>query len=648
MQKRVFDLSSLPWSVAGYDPHSWRRDTCVEIGASIQADVPAVTARVPGSVQHALRSAGILPDWNMGLNARQCEWVENRHWIYETVLPNDWFEPGRRFRLHFAGLDHSGWIRWNDDEVLAFRNSHLPYPVEVSPDLRREGQRLQVVFDCPPRWLGQFGFTSRMTDWKPRFNYRWDWTCRLVQVGIWDEVRLESIGQGEIGDAAARTDYDPDAGRGALTVRGRPDGPGDGRLRAVLSRGDTIVRRETVALGEFERNGVNWTDLDVDPWWPNGLGDQPLYKLTIELLDGARHALDLWERTVGFRRLDWKPCSNAPAGADPWVCEVNGVPLFLQGVNWTPIRPNFADLTPEDYRRRVRLYRELGINIFRVWGGGFLEKEWFYDLCDEHGILVWQEFPLSSSGIENCPPADARAVDELEAIARSFVDRRADHVSLALWCGGNELSRDQRPVDVAEPVVARFRDVVAATDPGRRFLATSPTGPRFSFSLSEAGKGVHGNVHGPWKAEGDLAGSWSSLWAADDALFHAETGAPGPSPAELIRRTRGDCPETPGTLDNPLWRRFPWWSEWDEFVRQHGRAPGDLEEYVAWGQARQAEALRIAAASCKARFPACGGIIIWMGHDSYPCTANTAIVDFDGHPKPAAHALARVFRAPPP
>lgn len=648
MQKRIFDLSSLSWHVAGYDPHVWRRDACTEIGASLQADVAAVPARVPGSVQRALRDAGILPDWNIGLNARQCEWVENRHWIFETVVPNDWFEPGRRFRLRCLGLDYAGWVLWNGVEILAFRNSHVPHAVEVAPDLRRDGQSLKIVFDCPPRWLGQFGFTSRMTDWKPRFNYRWDWTCRLVQTGVWDGVRLECVGEGEILRASVRTDYDTGTRRGALTARGSAAGPADARIRAVLSRGATILRREVVALGEFERNGIDWTDLEVDPWWPNGLGAQELYRLTLELLDGDRHALDIRERNAGFRRLTWQPCRGAAPGADPWVCSVNGVPLFLQGVNWTPIRPNFADLDPDDYRRRVELYRDLGVNLFRVWGGGFLEREWFYDLCDEHGILVWQEFPLSSSGIENRPPTDPAAVDELETIARAYVERRASHVSLALWCGGNELSRDEGPVGIEEPVLARFRDVVAELDPGRRFLATSPTGPRFSFDPAEAGKGLHWNVHGPWKAEGDLAGGWSALWAADDALFHAETGAPGPSSADLIRRTRGEFPETPGTLDNPLWRRFPWWSEWEEFVRQHGRDPADLDEYVQWGQARQAEALRIAATTCKRRFPACGGIVIWMGHDSYPCTANTSIVDFDGCPKPAALALAQVFRPPLP
>jgi beta-mannosidase len=113
----------------------------------------------------------------------------------------------------------------------------------------------------------------------------------------------------------------------------------------------------------------------------------------------------------------------------------------------------------------------------------------------------------------------------------------------------------------------------------------------------------------------------------------------------MIRAFKGHLPEVPGTHDNPLWRRSSWWIDWPRFVQEHGREPTDLEEFVAWSQERQAEALKIAAAACKERFPRCGGFIVWMGHDSFPCTANTSVVDFLGDPKPAARALAAEFRS---
>jgi beta-mannosidase len=151
-------------------------------------------------------------------------------------------------------------------------------------------------------------------------------------------------------------------------------------------------------------------------------------------------------------------------------------------------------------------------------------------------------------------------------------------------------------------------------------------------------------VHGPWKGPGAGPTEWADYWDKDDALFRSETGAPGASPADLIRRYAGGVPATPGTMDNPLWRRFDWWVEWPAFVKEKGREPLSLDEYVEWSQARQSAALTLAVRACKTRFPAIGGVILWMGHDAFPCTANTSIIDFEGRPKPAALAVAAVLR----
>ena len=343
---------------------------------------------------------------------------------------------------------------------------------------------------------------------------------------------------------------------------------------------------------------------------------------------------------------------DAPEDADPWLCVVNGQPIFLQGVNWTPIRPNFADVGAAAYEKRLKLYRDLHVNVLRVWGGAVLERELFYDLCDALGLLVWQEFPLSSSGVDNYAPDDEHSVAALTEIARSYITRRRHHVSLLAWCGGNELMDDKngnrkaggRPLGLEHPMPKALHDVVEALDPTRRFLPTSASGPRESANEKEFGTGVHWDVHGPWQAVGTLDETWQDYWRDDDALMRSEVGAPGPSPAELIRRYAGDVDPYPGTFGNSLWRRTSWWIEWPQFIAEMGREPETLQEYVAWGQQRQAQALSIAAGACKDRFPRCGGFIVWMGHDSFPCTSNTSVVDFDGNPKPAAFALADVFR----
>lgn len=623
----------------------------METGASSHAEIPPIPAQVPGSVQQSLRQAGFLPDWNQGLNARNCEWVENRHWIFETELPAEWIESGKRVQLHCLGLDYAGCFLVNGSEVGTFRGTFIPCKVDLAPHLKSGANRLAIVFEAPPRWLGQFGYTSRMTEWKPRFNYTWDWTSRLVQLGIWDDLFLEVSDGNDFGEIVCRTSASPGKRQGELHMEGTIVGDQAEWVHLSLEKAGATIREEKIKREDWER-GVTWGELDIELWQPNRSGRQPRYTLACCLLDATGAILDQTTRTVGFKHVSWERCRNGPSEADPWICVVNGKPTFLQGVNWTPIRPNFADVTDDDYRRRLELYRDLGCNIMRVWGGAFLEKQIFYDLCDELGLLVWQEFPLSSSGVENWPPEDGRSIAELSDIALSYIERRRHHVSLLLWCGGNELQGALdggkegvgKPIDENHPLMKRLAAIVRTEDPGRRFLATSSSGPRFGADEADFGKGLHWDVHGPWIPAGEIDRDWKRYWENDDALFRSETGAPGASPADVIREFKGALAEMPANVGNPLWRRTAWWIESDQFIREKGAAPESLDEYVAWNQERQSRALAIAARACKDRFPACGGFIVWMGHDSFPCTANTAIVDFHGRPKPAALALREVFR----
>jgi beta-mannosidase len=176
-------------------------------------------------------------------------------------------------------------------------------------------------------------------------------------------------------------------------------------------------------------------------------------------------------------------------------------------------------------------------------------------------------------------------------------------------------------------------------------VPTSPLGPSVHANAENVGKGVHWNVHGPWKPWGNLDEGWTDFWAKDDALFRPETGSTGACSAEIIRQYAGDLDVMPASVQNPLWTRHStWWIEWDECLRELGREPESLEEYVEWSQARQAKALSIAVGACKRKFPRCAGILMWMGHDCYPCTGNTSIIDFNADPKPAALALSKIWR----
>jgi len=652
--KREYDLSRLDWTLSGHTPYLWKleRGPTAAAGATpTSADVRPIPARVPGSVQASLRDAGIIPDWNMGKSARACEWVENRHWIYRADIPDDWLAPDLTFRVNCRGLDYSGWILVNGREAAEFRGSHVPHVVDVTPHLEERGNVLEIVFDLPPRWLGQFGYTSRMTEWKPRYNYTWDWVPRLVQIGIWDRITLDATDDGELQGFHCAADVELATGKGELVLHGRAIGEDAKRLRICLSQAGRMVVETDFAASELE-SGIVWEDLPVELWWPNLMGEQPIYELTCRLLDDQGAELDRVARRVGFKHVAWEPCQDAPREADPWVCVVNGRPVFVQGVNFAPIRANFADLAREDYAKRLELYRDLGCNMLRINACGFLEHQCFYDLCDELGLMVWQEFPLTSSGIENWPPEGQDSIDAMAEIAESFIERRQHHVSLTMWSGGNELQGDLegrktgggKPCGLTHPMLRRLVEAAEQLDPTRRCIPVSPCGPRTQAQAADFGKGLHWDVHGPYHSH-DSAEEAREYWGHDDALFRAELCCPGANPIEITRQYCGDYSVTPPTIDNEYWTHpTRWWVDWPLMVKLHGREPRDLAEHIAWSQRHQAETLALGVRSCKRRFPRCGGVLLWGSHDTFPIPTNASIIDFHGNPKPAALALAKVWR----
>lgn len=670
--------------MVGTYPYENQLNVSLELGTIMKGEMDPVEVTIPCSVQKSLLNHGLCPDWNHGMNFRSCEWVENRFWIFATDIPADWLDPSSHQTLHFEGLDFNGEIYFQGQKIYEFENALVPHEVDIqaniSPSLTSEAtsnsssNELMIVFHCPPRWLGQFGYTSKISDMKPRFYYWWDWTSRLVQTGITGNILLKSYEHSKVssnyiysklkkkneleknefekngcGDDEYGGTYANGKHSAELIVQLEVKGSKQCDVHCLLMDGDREILNQTHALSNYLGEGHRLDVDNIDLWWPHGMGEQKLYSLHITLRSKNGETLDSIHKNVGFRSFEWHDIQGAPEGADPWILAVNGKEIFLTGVNWTPIRPNQADIKREDVERLLKLYQKHHIKLLRVWGGAPLESFDFYDLCDKMGFLVWQEFPLSSSGLDNCPPESDEVIAKYVATAKTYIDRRHHHACHLLWCGGNELREfksDQNvPVTRKHPMIKAFDALVQKLDPEKRFIPSTPCGPEFSAKIENMGKGLHWAVNGPWKAEGRIEDEWNTYFSKDDSFIRTEIGAPGPSSAELIRKYAGDCQVTPCSNENDLWRRQSWWTESEQFVAEKEHEPNDLEEYVQWGQKRQSDALLIASKNCLRRFPACGGIIFWMGHDSFPCTSNTSLIDFEGQPKPALLALSELFAA---
>lgn len=646
-----FNLSSLDWILTGTHPYYWKLDEQMSTGKIIQFSNPPIKVNVPGSVQKALLDSGVINDWNYGLNSYGIEWIENRHWIYQTNLPGELFNnKERKYILNCLGLDGEGEIWLNGNKVGTFGSTFISYKFDIKPYINTENNILSIIFYSPERYQGQVYWTSKTKLIKPRFYYNWDWCPRLVQIGIWDNIYIESLDDFDLSSLLTFTDVDLKLKKGFIFFKDL-SWNNSCRLHVILKDSTNNILVDTILDNDFSKGYFLSID-DILLWNPNGKGKQYLYSLECELIDNKNNILDRVIRKIGFRKIEWDSCKKHSSDSLSWLCKINGEPVFLQGFNWTPVKVMFADVTVEEYRSLLLKYKDLGVNILRIWGGGFLEKECFYNLCDELGILVWQEFPLSSSGIDNTPSDDSNIILRMSDIVECYIRRRHYHTSLLMWGGGNELyTKDNKaPLDFTHPMLMEIKRAVEHMDNFHRLVPASPSGLVIYNDKSFYGDGIMSDVHGPWwlpeEPSDDEMSNIKKYWSESDALFHSEAGVPGASSINLFRKYYPEEYLSDVGPYNPIWTRFLWWVEDESFLKSNPELKSvPLEKYIEWSQKRQEKGLSIALSESKKRFPACGGFIIWMGHDCFPTPANTSIIDFDGEYKPVACILKTIMRS---
>jgi beta-mannosidase len=295
---------------------------------------------------------------------------------------------------------------------------------------------------------------------------------------------------------------------------------------------------------------------------------------------------------------------------------------LVKGWNWVPVDALYGVPRPEKVELLLGLAARSGANLIRVWGGGLLESEHFYDVCDELGLAVWQEFSQSSSGIESVPSTDPEFVAALAGDARRIVPRLARHSSLSVWCGGNELDADD-----SSPALAALRAVVEELDPGRAWLATSP--------LGEA------DIHGPWEHQG-LRGQYAHYDAAPGCNLHSEFGVEGMTNRASHEALIAPEHRRPPDRSNPVYEHLgAWWNNASLVQESFGGKMDDLESMRRASQWLQYDGLRYAV---EARLRQGVGVIPWQLNESYPNAWCTAVVDWHGKPKPAYWGVARAYR----
>jgi beta-mannosidase len=604
-----------------------------------------LAARVPGSVAHDVWQAGEAPSPYHERDSLALEWVAERAWRYRSVVAVPSLADGEVSWLRFEGVDHAATVLWDGVVIADHEGMFVPFEVAL-PGVAPGGHRLDVVVAPAPGSEPQVGRTSRVRIHKSRMSYGWDFCPRLVHQGIWRPVTLEMGGPARLLDVWARPSWAGEPGGDArLEVRAGVEAAGAaGRLALTLRDGRRIVAATTAEVGSGE------VDVTIEvpaprAWRVNGTGEPVVHRLTVELLAPEGTVLDTLVVPVGFRSARLVANEGAPAGARAYTLEIDGRRRPITGWNWTPPDLFHGVPRPAHLEHLIRLARDAHVNVLRVWGGGLIEDDAFYDACDHAGILVWQEFSQSSSGIESVPSTDRAFVERMATEARAIVPLRRNHPSLLLWGGGNELA-DERPLDEERsPVLAALRDVVAELDPDRAWLPTSPSGPAFHNRLDEIRRDPDGqwDVHGPWEHQGLI--DHNALYDAGTSLLASEFGVEGMTNRRLHESLIDPAHRWPATRSSAVYRHLgDWWINEPLVQAAFGGGIDDLESLRRASQHLQADGLRYAVEANRRRWPRSAGTLPWQFDEAFPNAWCTTAVDHRGDPKPVYHGVASAYR----
>ncbi|MEV6816333.1 glycoside hydrolase family 2 protein [Micromonospora sp. NPDC051296] len=610
-----------------------------------EVDGRAVPATVPGCVHTDLLAAGLIPDPYLDDNETALGWIGHTDWVYETTFDRPAGDH-QRLDLVCAGLDTVATVTVNGVEVGRTENMHRGHRFDVTSLLRTEGNTLAVRFDSAYRYaeahrdrLGDrpnsypepFQFIRKMA-----CNFGWDWGPTLVTAGIWQEIGLHGWSTARL--ATVRPLVTVVGGDGRVAVHVEVDRAADLPL-TVRARVAGETAEVTIPAGERAAE-LTLTVTEPELWWPRGYGAQPRYELAVTLHGPDGDTLDEWHRRIGFRtvRLDTTP----DAQGAPFALHVNEVPVFVRGVNWIPDDAFPTRVTRERLAHRFDQAEGANVNLLRIWGGGRYESADFYDLADERGLLVQQDFLFACAAY----PEEEPFGTEVAAEAAEQIVRLASHPSLVLWTGNNENIWGWHDWDWQEPLAGRswgrgyylelLPRLVAELDPTRPYWPGSP------YSGSE-------EIHPNDPAYGTTH-IWD-VWNTDDYAkyreyvprFVAEFGYQAPPAYATLRRALSD---EPLTHDSPGMAHHQKAADGDLKLRRgltaHLPVPRDFDDWHYLTQLNQARAIQFGVEHFRSHRGVCMGTIVWQLNDCWPVTS-WAAVDGDGRRKPLWYALRRAY-----
>ncbi len=608
---------------------------------------------LPGDIHSALITANLIPHPYKGMNELAVRWVADETWHARRSFT---FNPssGHSYYLDIDYLDTVAEIWLNDECVLKAENCFRRYRPDVTAQLRDGENEIEIRFlsntksanDKQARQPFPIPYSTSNNPIpngnmlrKPQCHFGWDWNLAIVPLGACGNFQLCSMKAFRIEHVVVQQQHDTVNNAVTIDVEVTLQGRGETEIQ-VMFAGETKSRRIGHSFGEA-RQLFRFRVENPKLWWPSGHGEQDLYDLTVICEDQSVN------RSVGLRRLQ---LATTEKGKDNrFAFSINGREIFCRGANWIPADALPSNATPEVTRKLLQAAKDANMNMIRVWGGGYYEKDFFYDICDELGLLVWQDFMFSCSLYPSTPDF----LNEVQAEVGYQVKRLQHHACIALWCGDNELvgaltwfkeSRENRDRYLVsyDRLNRLIETTLRSADDQALWWPSSPSpgildfgdawhddskGDMHFWSVWHEGKSFehYRDVNPRFCSEFGFQ-SFPSLRIAHQFIEHEDDLNIASPVMEHHQRNAGGN----ARIAETMFRYF--------------RFPMDFGNFVYLSQVQQALAMRTAVECWRSQKPNCMGTLYWQLNDTWP-VASWSGLDHGGGWK-VLHYAARRFYAP--
>ncbi len=628
-QNRQQELQPLKWEL-GYIPGGTGGTT------------KWIPATVPGAVQLDVAKAENYPVWYYAENWKNFLWMEDAYFTYRSTYDKPVLKKGERVFFYSRGIDYAFDILLNGKAIFQQEGMFTPVRLDLTNKLADRNTISISIHPIPKS--KQFPVDRVQADHsvKPAVSYGWDWHPRLVPSGIWDETGIIVEPSGHFDEPIVEYTLDEDL-KGA-EVACKAEGRNLAGLKyawtLVDAGGNAVIQMEGVCSGQSIDCKAKLDKMQL--WWPHDQGIPYLYVSKLQLFDKQGKAIQSAESRIGFRRVRLI-MNDATRSEEPqifpksrWLppiqLEINGREIFCKGTNWVNPEVFPGILTAGRYEELIDRALDANFNIFRVWGGGIVNKESFFDLCDNKGILVWQEFPLAC----NDYPDDPHYLKILEQESTSIIMRLKRHPSLALWCGGNELFNSWSGMDDQSIPLRLLNSQCLKLDPNTPFIPTSP---------------IDGMGHGHYVFR-DFSSHEEVFERMNRArcTAYTEFGMPAPASTDILKTII-----PPGELWPPKaggsWESHHAFKAWvgntwlmQDLIEEYFGKSANLEELVAHGQLLQGIGYKYIFESARRQKPFCSMALNWCYNEPWPTAANNSLLSWPNIPKPGFYEVKNACR----